>query len=113
MDVQQLLTQATDTVTVKRVFGEPIERDGTMIIPVARVRGGAGGGRGAEAGGDTMGSGGGFGFLAGPAGVYSVRDGVVTWQPAMDINRIVLGGQLVGVALLLVVRSILTHRRRT
>lgn len=108
MDVHQLMAQATDTITVKRVFGESIERDGTLVIPVAKVRGGVGGGGSApdEAGG------GGLGLLAAPVGVYSVRDGAVAWHPALDLNRIILGGQLVGVALLLTVRSILAHRRR-
>lgn len=45
------------------------------------------------------------------ATAYSVRDGAVTWHPALDVNRIVLGGQLVVVALLFTVRSILNHRR--
>lgn len=108
MDVQRLLAQVTDTATVHRVFGEPIERDGCLLVPVAKVRGGAGGGGdGAEQGG----GGGGLGFAARPLGVFSVRDGAVSWHPALDLNRIVLGGQLVGVALLLTLRSVLTRRR--
>jgi uncharacterized spore protein YtfJ len=46
MDVEKLLSRITDDLTPKRVFGEPIERDGVMLVPVARVRGGAGGGSG-------------------------------------------------------------------
>jgi uncharacterized spore protein YtfJ len=123
MDVQELLARATDTVTVRRVFGEPIERDGVLVIPVARVRGGAGGGSGTgpakgtagagsgtEPAGDASGSGAGMGFVADPAGVYVVRGGDVTWRPAVDVNRIVLGGQLVGVVLFLTLRSILRRR---
>jgi len=44
MDVETLLGKATDSLTVGRVFGPPIERDGTLIIPVAWVAGGGGGG---------------------------------------------------------------------
>ena len=44
MDVDALLAAAQDTANVKRVFGEPIERDGTLVIPVAVVAGGGGGG---------------------------------------------------------------------
>lgn len=110
MDLQQLLTQATDNITVRRVFGEPIERDGALVIPAAHVRGGAGGGTGTGKEGEGSSSGGGVGFRATPAGVYLVRDGEVTWHPAVDVNRIVLGGQLLGLALLLVLRSILRAR---
>jgi uncharacterized spore protein YtfJ len=107
MDVQQLLTRATDTVTVKKVYGDPIERDGALVIPVARVRGGAGGGAGTDKDQEASGSGGGLGFTADPAGVYVVKDGDAVWRPAVDVNKIVLGGQLVAVVLFLVLRSIL------
>ena len=33
-------------MSVHRVFGEPYEKDGATIIPVAKVAGGAGGGSG-------------------------------------------------------------------
>ena len=46
MEVQDVIAQARDTMTVKRVFGEPYEKDGVTIIPAARVQGGAGGGSG-------------------------------------------------------------------
>ncbi len=54
--------------------------------------GGGGGG-----GGDSKqgsGSGGGSGLLAGPAGLYQAHDGVVTWHPAVNVNRAIAGGQL-------------------
>ena len=114
MEVAELLSQVRDSITVKRVFGEPIERDGATIVPVARVRGGGGGGRG-EQGDNRHGQGMGFGVWAGPAGVYVIRDGQVSWQPAVDVNRIVLGGQLAAVTLFLVIRSLgkARARRRT
>jgi uncharacterized spore protein YtfJ len=46
MDVQEFLGQVGDAVTVKRVFGEPYERDGVTVIPAAVVLGGGGGGGG-------------------------------------------------------------------
>jgi uncharacterized spore protein YtfJ len=46
MDVQELLAQAKDAITVKRVYGEPIEKNGVTIVPAAAVRGGGGGGVG-------------------------------------------------------------------
>ena len=44
MEVGDVITQARDTLTVKRVFGEPYEKNGVTVIPAAKVQGGAGGG---------------------------------------------------------------------
>ena len=46
MDVNELMRQTRDVLTVTRLFGEPVERDGVTVIPVAVVRGGGGGGHG-------------------------------------------------------------------
>jgi uncharacterized spore protein YtfJ len=48
LEVQDVIAQARDTLTVKRVFGEPYEKDGVTVIPAARVQGGAGGGSGED-----------------------------------------------------------------
>jgi len=39
MNVEEMLQGARDALTVQRVYGEPIERDGTLIIPAARCAG--------------------------------------------------------------------------
>ena len=114
MDPNELMTQARDALTVKRVFGEPYERDGVTLIPAAVVRGGAGGGQGEGSEGEARrgsGGGGGCGLVAKPAGVYVIEGDHVRWQPAVDVNRIVLGGQIVAVVALLVLRSVLRRRR--
>ncbi|MGQ0608916.1 MAG: hypothetical protein ACT4OQ_10700 [Chloroflexota bacterium] len=105
MNVDELLRGAKDAMTARTVFAEPIERDGILIIPAAKVRGGGGGG-----GDNQENAGGGFGLAAKPAGAYVVRDGKVSWEPAMDVNRIILGGQIVAIVALLVLRSILRKR---
>jgi uncharacterized spore protein YtfJ len=101
------LEHAQDVMTVRRVFGEPIERDGVTIIPAASVGGGGGGGggEGPERQGGR-GWGGGFGVGARPAGVYVIRDGVVKWKPAIDLNRTIFMGQVVAIVFLLTVRSV-------
>jgi uncharacterized spore protein YtfJ len=76
-----------DAITVKRVYGDPVERDGVTVIPAAAVRGGAGGG---GEGGESGGGGGGFGIVARPIGAYVIRDGNVSWRPAIDLNRVLL-----------------------
>jgi uncharacterized spore protein YtfJ len=118
MKVEELMEQARDAITVKRVFGDPIEKDGITVIPVANVMGGAGGGEGTgpmsvgevSPGAAPSGSGAGFGVRAVPAGVYVIRDGTVRWEPALDLNRAVLLGSVVTVIALLVARSILRSR---
>ena len=114
MEVPEVLQQIRDALTVKRVFGDAYERDGAMVIPVAVVRGGGGGGHGEGGGpqavGTGSGSGGGFGVAARPAGVYVIEGNSVSWRPAVDVNRIVMGGQIVVVVALLVLGSVLRHR---
>jgi uncharacterized spore protein YtfJ len=105
MNVNEMVQRASDAIAVRRVYGEPIERDGTLVIPAAMVRGGGGGGDAQNNGG------GGFGVSARPAGAFVVRPGgEVAWHPAIDVNRIVLGGQVAAVIGLLVLRSILRAR---
>jgi uncharacterized spore protein YtfJ len=84
--------------------------DGVGVIPVAAVRGGGGGGGG---GGTSpqdqssgQGQGVGFGVRADPVGVFVVKDGDVEWRPAVNVMRIVIGGQIVAVVALLVLRRI-------
>jgi uncharacterized spore protein YtfJ len=88
MQVEELVRQAQDTITVRRVFADPYEVDGVTVIAAARVGGGGGGGGGHdEKGGE--GEGGGFGMNARPAGMYVVRGGDVVWRPAVDVNHLV------------------------
>ncbi len=136
MQVDDILSQARETMTVRRVFGEPIERDGVTVIPVANVMGGGGGGSGegpfppgrgngsgttgegaddpaaTDATPSGSGSGAGFGVRATPAGVYVIKDGVVSWEPAMDLTRVAIMGQIVGIVFLLVLRSVLKARAK-
>ncbi|MBO0746019.1 MAG: sporulation protein [Candidatus Dormibacteraeota bacterium] len=114
MDPKEILEQARDTLTVRRVFGEPIEHDGVVVVPVAHVRGGGGAGSGEgrpDSGNAGSGRGGGWGVDARPAGVYVITQGEARWRPAVDPNRIILGAQLVVIAAL-VLRLVIGARRR-
>jgi uncharacterized spore protein YtfJ len=112
MNVQEVLGQARDALTVKRVFGEPYEKDGVTLIPVAKVQGGGGGGDGEGPDGTGKGSGSGFGLIARPVGAFVVRGDEITWRPAVDVNRIVMGGQIVAVVALLTIRAIAKARAK-
>ena len=107
MNVDEMLAGARDTMTVKRVYGDPIERDGILVIPAANVVGGGGGG-----GDKKNNGGGGFGVSATPAGAWIIRDGQVEWEPAVDATRIATLGMVVAIFFLWTVRSIAKSRAK-
>lgn len=108
LQVGDMLEGAREALSVQRVFGEPIERDGVVVLPVAKVIGGGGGGSGtAPTGQAGTGSGGGFGLAARPAGVYLIRDGTVEWRPAVDPERLAVAGMVVGAIVVWAIRSVL------
>lgn len=112
MALKDLIGGVQDASTVKRVFGDPIERDGALVVPVASIRGGFGGGQGpaagpgADAAAESVSWGGGGAWSASPAGVYMLKDGEATWYPAVDANRTILLSMLTGIVALLALRSI-------
>jgi uncharacterized spore protein YtfJ len=110
MQLQEIVSQARDSMTVKRVFGEPYEKNGVAIIPAARIEGGAGGGAGHQENGE--GSGGGYGLRARPVGAFLMRGDEVAWRPAIDVNKLIMGGQVVAIVALLTLRSIMKSRAR-
>jgi uncharacterized spore protein YtfJ len=98
-----VLREARSSMTAKRVYAKPVEADGVIVIPAARVMGGAGGGNGDGLDGAGQGEGAGFGIMARPVGAFVIKDGDVRWKPAIDLLP------LAGIALLLLLalRSIL------
>ena len=94
MDIQKAIGKAQDAITVKRVYGEPYERNGVVLIPAAAVRGGGGAGGGTDPANEASGSGIGFGIDARPVGAYVIEDGHVRWEPAVDATGIALRAML-------------------
>ena len=118
MKIKDIIDQARDTLTVRRVYGEPIERHGLLLVPVAAVRGGAGGGGGegrpaGEGAAPGSGFGGGWGGETRPIGAFVIRGEEVSWQPVVDVNRAVLGGQIVAMVALVVAGMIVRARMRS
>lgn len=107
-DVQRTIEQAKDALTVRRVFGDPYEKNGVTVIPAARVQGGAGGGGGTGPEGEGKGSG--FGVAARPAGAYVIKGEDVAWRPAVDPNKVLIGAALVATAALLLARTAIKIR---
>jgi uncharacterized spore protein YtfJ len=101
MDPRELIKSVRDALSVRQVFGEPVERDGVTVIPAATVIGGGGGGGGqevqqpsnedgeAEPQGQS-GVGFGFGGMIWPAGAFEIKDDRVTWRPAIDVTRVLV-----------------------
>lgn len=112
METTELLEKARDALTVRATIGEPVHEDGVVIIPVARIRSGAGGGASPE-GSKNPGKGGGFGATSTPLGAFVIKDGAVSWRPAVDVNKIILGGQIVMIVALLTIRAIVKARSRS
>lgn len=104
MGIADVLESTRDSITAKRVFGEPYVQDGVTIIPAAKIGGGAGGGESEAEGREGGGSGMGLGGV--PAGAFVVENGHAAWRPAIDVNRAILGGQIVAIVALLTLRSV-------
>ncbi|MHB8416696.1 MAG: spore germination protein GerW family protein [Myxococcales bacterium] len=111
MDVQDVLVQVREQIGPKHVFGEPIREGETVMVPVARVRGGGGGGgNGVE--GKPGGQGVGFGMTAIPTGAFVFREGKLSWRPALDLNRVIMGAQFVAAIALMTFGSLFRARMR-
>src|SRR4029077_2012580 len=92
---EEIVTRVGDQLGIRRVFGEPIERDGLVVVPVAVAIGGGGGGDAPE-----QGSGAGFGGMTRGIGVYAISNGQVRFIPAIDATALAaMGVVLAGLVL--------------
>lgn len=96
MTTKEILDRASSVLGAERVFAAPHTENGLTVIPAAAVRGGGGGGAGTREG--EEGDGGGFGVSARPAGALLIHGDKVRWKVPFDLNRVIMGGQLVGIA---------------
>ena len=103
--LERLAQQIQVNANAKQVYGEPVERDGTTIIPVAKVQWGFGGG-GIGRGAAERGGGGG-GARAFPTGFIELRDGKAEFRPIQDPMATALltaAGLLAGMLLVKLIR---------
>src|SRR5262249_47717303 len=80
------------------VFGDPVERDGVTVIPVATIRFGLGGGGGSDPGKGQEGEGGGAGGIASAAGYIELKDGRSRFVPVVHPARLLMLIGLISVA---------------
>lgn len=122
-DIPAVPRIAADLLHVRRAFGEPVVAGDVTLVPVALVTGGSGygagtgsmDGRGTEtvSGSSTgEGEGGGYGVHVRPLGTYVVSGSEVRWEPALDLLKIILGGQAVGAVAMIALACALRKRRR-
>jgi uncharacterized spore protein YtfJ len=83
VNVDEMVKGVHDALAVRRVYGDPIEKNGAILVPAAAVRGGGGGGSDSEQNG-----GGGFGLQARPVGAFVIRGESVRFEPVVDVTRI-------------------------
>jgi uncharacterized spore protein YtfJ len=77
--LERLISHVGGHARVQAVFGDPVERDGVTVIPVARVRWGVGGGGGSAP--EGSGSGGGGGVTADPIGYIEITSAGASFRP--------------------------------
>lgn len=98
------------TTRASTVFGEAVERDGVMVIPVARVRWafGSGSGRGRSAAGSQVGegSGGGGAVAVSPIGYIEVKEGYARFRRIYDVRTITRMLVIAGVVAMLILRTL-------
>jgi len=88
------------------VFGEPVERDGITVIPVAKARWGFGGGAGFRkdddgAGKQEDGAGGGGGVQVTPVGFIEIKNDAANFRPIRTVSLSwLITGSILGLFLL-------------
>ncbi len=126
--IERIAERVGGKASVRAVFGDPVERDGITVIPVAKVRWGFGGGGGSgpvavgpglagvesmgEASGTGFGSGGGGGAAADPLGYIEIGPDGAQFrpiEPAMPSPAFLLAS---GITAALVLRSLARLIRR-
>jgi uncharacterized spore protein YtfJ len=92
--LEKLAEKLGGAAQASRIFGEPVERDGVTVIPVATARlGFGGGGRKRGLAGRHEGIGGGGGMVIQPTGYIEIKGSETRYRPIVD-PRVVIGAGL-------------------
>jgi uncharacterized spore protein YtfJ len=108
--IESLVDRIGGRARTSTIYGDPVERDGVTVIPVARAMWGCGGGAGRDDE-QQVGSGGGGGMLLSPVGYIEIRGGSSSFRPIFKppLGAISL---VVGILLGLVIARFAGARRR-
>ena len=108
--VESLARRLGAEANAANVYGQPIERDGVTVIPVAKAMYGLGGGTGRKE--SESGSGGGGGVVLSPVGYIEMTAAGTRfrpiWEPRTTVALVAAGGLLA----LLALRTVAAITRR-
>jgi uncharacterized spore protein YtfJ len=110
--LEQLVERIGGRTGVQTLFGEPVERNGITVVPVARVRWGIGAGSGTGPTSDDepdmtgSGSGGGGGAIADPVGYIEISASEARFRPIVGLPPNPLAILAIGLAISLVLRGL-------
>jgi uncharacterized spore protein YtfJ len=116
--LERLANRIGGNVRVKTIFGDPVEKDGVTVIPVARARWGFGGGSNSDGNtrenqtGEGTSRGGGGRVTVSPAGYVEVRDGRARFHPIYDpanVAQIIVASGIVAVLVIRGVRRLMAR----
>jgi len=102
--VERIAEKLSSAANATRIYGEPVERSGVTVIPVAKAAYGFGGGAGKKTGDE--GSGGGGGIALTPIGYIEMKEGTTKFHSIRDPQTLLKIIAISGVVTLLTVRSI-------
>ncbi len=107
---ERLAESLGSSAGAKMIYGEPVINDGVVIIPVAKIRYGFGGGKHKDE------EGGGGGEIIQPAGYIELKDGSSRFHPIRDpiaFVPLVIAGGMTGFLLLRSLYNMLRRARRS
>jgi uncharacterized spore protein YtfJ len=88
---EAILSRLADRIPARfgatAVYGEPVERDGVTVVPVATAGFGFGAGGGSDPSAGGQGEGGGGGGMTRPAGYIELKDGRSRFVPIVHPTR--------------------------
>jgi uncharacterized spore protein YtfJ len=115
-DLERIIRRVAEEAGPRAVFGDAVVSGERIVVPVARVAYGAGGGWGgpsadAEGQSDQEGAGGGFGVGATPVGFIEVTPEFARFHPIVNWVPLAIGAMIVS-AIWAVFLGFGAHRRR-
>ena len=85
-------------IGIDKVYGTPVTKGETTVVPIAELRTGFGfgSGQGQDAAEEGRGEGAGAGLRMIPRGYIEIRTDRVQYRPIYDVKTVVFGGAFVG-----------------
>lgn len=102
--VERLADKLGISANASHIYGQPVERDGVTVIPVAKAAYGFGGGSGKKAGDEGTGGGGGMSLT--PIGYIEIKDGNTRFRTIRDPQTLMKVVAISGLFTYLTVKSI-------